>query len=179
MGHYDEYSQPPTRSQSDRIDSFGTSASAPVHDKPKSNNGSTLQTSGQRTSQPQSRSSLPERNRSESGIRAPHLGDVPARKPTTQSTIAELQNELMVAHMQLDEFVTRSASMHSNDPYRVGDDKIARDRDLVVADVRQWSRNFNRSSRGVLRTLIAGDEPGRPFEKVSSEYDHYLTRHPR
>ena len=119
------------------------------------------------------------RSRSESGIQAPDLGDVPARKPTTQLTIAELQNELMVARMQLDEFVARSASMHSNDPYRVGDDKIARDRDVLVADVRQWSRNFNRSPRGVLRTLSAGDEPERPFEKALSEYEHYLTRHPR
>jgi hypothetical protein len=81
--------------------------------------------------------------------------------------------------MQLVEFVARSASMHSNDPYRVGNDKIARDRNLLVADVRQWSRNFNRSPRGVLRTLIAGDEPERPFGRVSSEYEHYLTRHPR
>jgi hypothetical protein len=30
-----------------------------------------------------------------------------------------------------------------------------------------------------LRILITGDEPERPFEKVSSEYEHYLTRHPR
>lgn len=185
MGHYDEYDQTLARSQSDRIEraSLTAIASTTTPDKSKRNSVAITQGSGQqRVQMQQSRPSLPDKNRSEVSMQVPPNKDIPPRKQTAQVTISELQEELNNAYMQLDEYVAKFASMHSNDPYRVGDDRIAKDRDGLVADVRQWSRNFNRSSRGVFREIsdkIVGNEPENPFERVTSEYARYLSGHSR
>jgi len=90
------------------------------------------------------------------------------RKPT----ISELQKALEEANEQLNRFVEERASLHSNDQFRVGDDKIGRESDLLRADIRQWSRKFTRSTKRSRFPLNSEQE--NPFNKVTNQYQYYL-----
>lgn len=79
---------------------------------------------------------------------------------------------------KLDEMTAELASLqHSTDPFRVGDERIARSRDELYHDIRNWSRNFRilpkKYSIGNFVNM-RGSQGDCPFQVLTPSYDKYL-----
>lgn len=132
----------------------------------RTNSESRMQTNGQARSHP-SRAPLPPEPKEDLPFQVP-------RKPAGHQTVSELQKALDEAHEQLDRFVEQRASLHSNDQFRAGDDRIGRESDALRADIRQWSRKFTRSTKRQGFKDKFKDEQENPFSRVTHQYQTYL-----
>lgn len=62
-------------------------------------------------------------------------------------TIRSLEHLLEEQENELNNAVAALAQLHSTDPFREGDDRIARRMKELRHDIRQWSRNFHQPSK--------------------------------
>jgi hypothetical protein len=96
-----------------------------------------------------------------------------------EKSVERANEDLRKLQMTVDELTAELASQHSNDPYRVGDDKIGRERDVLRQNIRHWSRNFNcsRKKTGIQNILwpILPAEEECPFGNVTPQYEAYLS----
>jgi hypothetical protein len=87
--------------------------------------------------------------------------------------------KLRETEKQLDDAVAALASLHSTDPFRVGDDRIARARDELYHDIRNWSKNFRVIPKKfaigkIVKDAVLGTQDDCPFLEITPSYDRYL-----
>jgi len=170
-------------------ESLDSHSTAPVYHEMKSNTDNNV-SSNHQTAQ-NKRPSLAERGVSQTRLqsngqsRPIHNRPLPAepkeettfsvpRKPAGNPTVSELQKALDDAHEQINRFVEERASLHLNDQFRAGDDKIGRESDALRADIRQWSRKFTRSTKRSGFVDKFKDDQINPFLRVTNQYQSYL-----
>jgi len=114
---------------------------------------------------------------------------IPVDAPSRIADLTELEakdalhlavEKIKTTEKQLNEAVEQLASLHSTDKFREGDDIIARKREELRHDIRQWSKNFRYSTRkGIswiterIRLAFSGEETP-PFQTVTPYYQWYL-----
>jgi hypothetical protein len=93
-------------------------------------------------------------------------------------TLECADTQVIELQMKLDDATAALASLHSTDQFRLGDDRIARLRDELRHDIRQWSRKFHQPHKKsafskVLKEANIVAETC-PFESISPYYLEYL-----
>lgn len=102
------------------------------------------------------------------------------RKDEAQSEeFADLNDKLRQTQIELYSAVEQLAALHSADPFREGDDKIARRMEELRHDIRQWSQNFYQESKKsswerFINSLKGTPEEESPFREITSDHAAYL-----
>jgi hypothetical protein len=86
--------------------------------------------------------------------------------------------QVIKLQLKLDDATAALASLHSTDQFRLGDDRIARLRDELRHDIRQWSRNFHQPHKKSAFAKVLKEAnivaEACPFESISPYYLEYL-----
>jgi hypothetical protein len=94
-----------------------------------------------------------------------------------RDALEEAYKEIDQIQANLDNAVGELGSLYSTDQFRQPDDRIARSRDELRGDIRDWSKNFHYISRksGLAKLFpLTITQQDRPYHNVSHVFDKYL-----